>query len=635
MKKLSFLAIIVLVLSLQSVFIYSGAPPSSPPLVIQEVDGSPAIHGAQKIVVSNGKLTASGSGIATIDVTGSSFSATDITGATEDTTPATTSLAILSQAGTLIKSTLAEIATAIKGSYFGTLTNTKWCTTNGTLVACTENAPQPALGVLAGTLTNTYLCKYTAAGTLLSCDVDPATFQVAGSYAPASGIALTALANQAANTVNANATSGAAAPTAVAIAEQQVVGRLAGGNIKGLSAAELLALAAAAPAAGSTSVVNYGPTAIQSASCTANALTLTPTAGLGIVNISVTQTGDANCAITMAETSAVEGTVAIIKNVSDGAAETLTFTSSANVIRLIQGSPFAMAINETLILQYKNSEWLEIGRSSGTISVSLMSATPSTLPRVDGSAALSLSAAQVSGTIIRNSGQIVADVNHTLPVAAAGYNFIATVGTTLAATNYWRFTANTTPTPDDFMCLDGTCGKTYVSVDSPTMGDTLTCWTDQVSSTGMSVATALSAATATDDVKNTAATIDIAGQAYAVAATDGTAPGDDVIVAAKWGVVAFDVGVNGTIDAVEEAGQAADQHANEAAAIAAMEAQAPEAGHVRIGYVTASKSDGTFTFGTDALVTAGTTTANFYNTAAYTKPFNWICITGKGTWTTN
>lgn len=110
---------------------------------------------------------------------GTSFSVTDITGATDDSTPATTATAVLAQGGSLIESKLSEIATAVKGSYFGTLTNTKWCTTNGTLVACTENAPQPALGLLAGTLTNTYLCKYTAAGTLLSCDVDPATYQAA------------------------------------------------------------------------------------------------------------------------------------------------------------------------------------------------------------------------------------------------------------------------------------------------------------------------------------------------------------------------------------------------------------------------------------------------------------------------
>ena len=38
---------------------------------------------------------------------------------------------------------------------------------------------QPSLSLLKGTLTDTYLCKYTASGTLLDCNVDPAGFQTA------------------------------------------------------------------------------------------------------------------------------------------------------------------------------------------------------------------------------------------------------------------------------------------------------------------------------------------------------------------------------------------------------------------------------------------------------------------------
>ena len=53
----------------------------------------------------------------------------------------------------------------------------------------------------------------------------------------------------------------------------------------------------------------------------------------------------------------------------------------------------------------------------------------STLPTVDGGASdLVLSVAQVSGTVISNTGQGVANRNHTLPQAAAGYNFIGFVG---------------------------------------------------------------------------------------------------------------------------------------------------------------------------------------------------------------
>ncbi len=48
--------------------------------------------------------------------TGTSFSVTDITGQTDDTTPATTATAVLAQGGSLIESTLAQIATAINAS---------------------------------------------------------------------------------------------------------------------------------------------------------------------------------------------------------------------------------------------------------------------------------------------------------------------------------------------------------------------------------------------------------------------------------------------------------------------------------------------------------------------------------------
>ena len=198
----------------------------------------------------------------------------------------------------------------------------------------------------------------------------PATVLSDIGAAPASNIALTALANQAPNTVLMNATPGAAAPTAVAIAEQQFPCRPTGENIKACTAAEGLALFGAAPAAGSTSIVSYGPTEVQNAACSGNAVTITPTAGLGVSNITVTQTGDANCAATMSETGAVEGSIAIIKNGSTGAANTVTFTTSAGVQVLIQGSPFALALKETLILQYKGSEWLEIGRASATINIS-------------------------------------------------------------------------------------------------------------------------------------------------------------------------------------------------------------------------------------------------------------------------
>jgi hypothetical protein len=269
--------------------------------------------------------------------------------------------------------------------------------------------------------------------------------------------------------------------------------------------------------------------------------------------------------------------------------------------------------------------------STDTLTNKTLTAPLATLPRVDGKTALTLTAAQVSGTVIRNTGQSLADVNHTLPQAAAGYNFIAFVGTTLAATNYWRFTADNSP--QDYMCLDGTCGKTYVSVDTPTMGDTLTCYTEQMSGTGLKNEADLGiGTTANTSVKNTVAVeFDIAGTGYSKAVAE-TAPGNDTIPQNKYGAVAFDIGANGTIDAIEATANATGYNS---AALAIEGIPAVEAAHTRLGTVTAMSTEaGGFVFGTTALNAANTTVA-YTDAAIYTPSFGWVCITGKGTWTTN
>ncbi|MEN6445548.1 MAG: hypothetical protein ABFC98_05830 [Candidatus Cloacimonas sp.] len=250
---------------------------------------------------------------------------------------------------------------------------------------------------------------------------------------------------------------------------------------------------------------------------------------------------------------------------------------------------------------------------------------------VDGSAALNLTAAQVTNTIITNTGQGPNDISHTLPVAAAGYNFIGSVGEAQAA-KYWRFTASTTPTPDDFMCLNGTCGKTYVSIAVPTQGATVTCWTQQMASTGITVGPALAIGSTTTAVAHGAFSFDVAGTGYAkVVDAVGVAPGNDVIPQGKFGAVAFDIGVNGTVDAIEASANATGY---DTAILAVAGLPAAEAAHVRMGYVTASKSDGNFTFGTTVL-SDGSSTVAYTSSTAYTKPFAWYCISGAGTWSTN
>lgn len=93
-------------------------------------------------------------------------------------------------------------------------------------------------------------------------------------------------------------------------------------------------------------------------------------------------------------------------------------------------------------------------------------------------------------------------------------------------------------------------------------------------------------------------------QKAAVAA--GTAPGNDVIPQSTYGAVALDIGINGTIDVIE-AGDNATGYASAALAVAGLAAVAAD--HVRMGTVTATKSDGAFTFGTTALDVANSTVA--------------------------
>jgi len=97
----------------------------------------------------------------------------------------------------------------------------------------------------------------------------------------------------------------------------------------------------------------------------------------------------------------------------------------------------------------------------------------------------------------------------------------------------------------------------------------------------------------------------VAGMTYAKAAVAaGTAPGNDVIPQNTFGAVALDIGADGTLDAIEATDNATG-YASAALSAAGLPAVAD--GHARVGYVTATKSDGSFTFGTTALNAANTT----------------------------
>ena len=252
---------------------------------------------------------------------------------------------------------------------------------------------------------------------------------------------------------------------------------------------------------------------------------------------------------------------------------------------------------------------------------------------VDGSVALTMTTTQASDTIITNGGQGPVDVSHTLPVASAGLNFTAIVTETQNA-NYWRFTANTSPTPDDYIILNGATGKTYVQCINPslTQGAMLQCVSAQVASNGIKTGATLAIGTTPAYVANGAFTYDVNGIGYSKTATPaGTAPGNDVVPSGKFGAVAFDIGIDGTIDAIEATDNATGYNTG-AYAIAGLPQEA--SGHIRMGYITATKSDGSFTFGTTAL-NAVNATVVYTSNAVYDKPYNWVCSTISGTWETD
>jgi hypothetical protein len=118
-----------------------------------------------------------------------------------------------------------------------------------------------------------------------------------------------------------------------------------------------------------------------------------------------------------------------------------------------------------------------------------------------------------------------------------------------------------------------------------------------------------------DDVANIAFQFSIGGIVYNKAAiTTGTGPGNDAIPQALYGACAFDIGADGTVDAVEATGNATGYAS---AALAAAGLPAAAADHARMGYVTATKSDGVFTFGTTLFDAANTTVAYTNGTALF------------------
>jgi hypothetical protein len=251
---------------------------------------------------------------------------------------------------------------------------------------------------------------------------------------------------------------------------------------------------------------------------------------------------------------------------------------------------------------------------------------------VDGSATnATVSAAQVSSTFFHNCTQSAASTQ-TLPAAAVGYSFIATVCKPDLA-NAWKFAAYA----GEYMTVDEVQGKTYVQrATTKVTGDSVTCWTAKQANDGMTnLATHATGSTVTK-VAHAAFQFVIAGKDYtkAVDAAGTAAMTAETTPQNLYGAHALDIGVDGVVHATPPAATGnTTGYASAALAIAALPAVA--AAHVRMGNVTAMRTNAAgFVWGTTGFNDAETTEA-YVNTAVHTYGYRWNCKSGKTAWSTD
>jgi hypothetical protein len=130
---------------------------------------------------------------------------------------------------------------------------------------------------------------------------------------------------------------------------------------------------------------------------------------------------------------------------------------------------------------------------------------------------------------------------------------------------------------------------------------------NRLAGSGLMSLPGLAIGTTATNVANIAFDYIINGAKYTKAAVAaGTAPGSNVIPQGKYGAVALDIGADGVINVINAAANATGY---DSAALAIAGLPSVAANYARMGTVTATKSDGAFTFGTTALNALNTTVA--------------------------
>jgi hypothetical protein len=274
-------------------------------------------------------------------------------------------------------------------------------------------------------MTNGYLCSYTTSGTLLSCNTNPATF------AAANPLATDSLWDAAGDLVQG---TGANTAARIPLGTQNTFCRAGSGTIE------------------------YSPYTMPATVCTTGYPLLSD--GTNIVCGAAAQK--------TATTTASKPTCTDATN---------NFVDCAGTEGIWAAVAQTMYIGTTQVAINRASNALTL---AGITLTSPVINTPAiTTAEVDGHTdQTALTAAQVSNTVIYNTGQGGADVFLLLPTAAAGYSFLATVGTAQA----FHFGVEAGASDKIYLiAADGTVAagdnNAAVVMTAAQIGQSFACWT--------------------------------------------------------------------------------------------------------------------------------------------------------------
>jgi len=306
---------------------------------------------------------------------------------------------------------------------------------------------QAALSLVKGTYTNTYLCKYTASGTLLDCNVDPATFQAALTY-PVTGVV---------SPTAGYLTKWGASENA--IVDGPKLGTLTDAKWCSYSTANGLQCTETAPQAADAE--------------------LTAIAGLTFADASIIQlTGAAAGAVLTSG-----GNNYILGSTSDNSA--LEFKTPEAVRVAIGALGLSGSMTDEQLLCGENTDGTTKAKSCGAKTTDNSTASNSIIKDASGyvanatyvidahAASTTITLIPGSCPIIHNASQADSNIDNTLPAVGAGKCFVA-LATSAEADKYWRLTAAAANT----ICLNRTCGKDYIQFDTPAVGDVFSCMSD-------------------------------------------------------------------------------------------------------------------------------------------------------------